>query len=272
MPMYRLAELNTEITGIGTHAEEQLRPYLLPVEKMPLVPDISVAMTAALREKERRLEGSGFSGDYLESMAVYRSFCEQALKREVMFFHASAVEYQGAAYLFSGASGAGKSTHAAMWKKAFGEAAVVINDDKPLLRFFDRAGDSDFSGMLTEYGDSGTLTCSGGSNPVRNPAGSTAVYAYGTPWDGKRHLGCNLKIRVRGIAFLEKGDSVCIRRLGWQEALEKARMQCFCPETWENRQRYEMLLRRLLNTVPAYTLRCDISTRAAVTAYEAMKR
>ena len=71
---------------------------------------------------------------------------------------------------------------------------------------------------------------------------------------------------------MEKGETVSIRRMGWQEALKKARMQCFRPETWENRQRYEMLLRRLLNTVPAYLLRCDISTRAAVTAFEAMKR
>ena len=47
------------------------------------------------------------------------------------FLHASAVIYQGKAYLFSAPSGGGKSTHAALWQKHFG--AKLLNGDKVLI-------------------------------------------------------------------------------------------------------------------------------------------
>ena len=49
--------------------------------------------------------------------------------------HASAVEVDGKAYLFSADSGTGKLTHTKQWQNYFGkERALIINDDKPAIR------------------------------------------------------------------------------------------------------------------------------------------
>ena len=47
------------------------------------------------------------------------------------FLHASTVIYKGKAYLFSGPSGSGKSSHASIWEKEFG--ATILNGDKALI-------------------------------------------------------------------------------------------------------------------------------------------
>ena len=48
-----------------------------------------------------------------------------------VILHASAVNYQGKAFLFSAPSGGGKSTHAAIWRDCFG--AEILNGDKVIL-------------------------------------------------------------------------------------------------------------------------------------------
>lgn len=48
-----------------------------------------------------------------------------------LILHASAVLYQGKAYVFCAPSGTGKSTHAALWQNHFG--AKVLNGDKVVL-------------------------------------------------------------------------------------------------------------------------------------------
>ena len=48
-----------------------------------------------------------------------------------VLLHASAVDYQGKALLFSAPSGGGKSTHAALWQKHCG--AQILNGDKVIL-------------------------------------------------------------------------------------------------------------------------------------------
>lgn len=91
-------------------------------------------------------------------------FCQQgnwmlylALERMLLPFdrliiHASAVVYQGKAYLFSAPSGGGKSTHANLWNAHYG--AKLLNGDKVVV-----------------YVKNGTCTAYG--SPV---AGSSGIY------------------------------------------------------------------------------------------------
>jgi hypothetical protein len=51
-----------------------------------------------------------------------------------IFIHGSAVEYKGRGYLFTGVSGAGKTTMASLWEK---EGATVIHDDRLIIRKID---------------------------------------------------------------------------------------------------------------------------------------
>jgi serine kinase of HPr protein (carbohydrate metabolism regulator) len=100
--------------------------------------------------------------------------------------HASAVEVDGKAYLFSANSGTGKSTHTRLWREVFGDRAVMVNDDKPFLR-------------MTEG----------------------AVMVYGSPWNGKHGLGCNLSVPLKAVCILERGEENRIEKISAKQAFVK---------------------------------------------------
>lgn len=66
------------------------------------------------------------SGNWLASIALERLL----LTQDRFFLHASAVLWQGKAYLFSAPSGGGKSTQADLWQQ---EGARILNGDKVVL-------------------------------------------------------------------------------------------------------------------------------------------
>ena len=121
--------------------------------------------------------------DQLAYMMSGAQFYRQLLKFDGMLLHASAVAVDGRAYLFSGPSGMGKSTHTRLWQELLGEDAKVFNDDKPALRCLDGVW-----------------------------------YAYGTPWCGKDGINLNLKVPLAGICFLKRGEQNAIRTLNSKEA------------------------------------------------------
>ena len=93
----------------------------------------------------------------------------------------------GFGYLFTAKSGTGKSTHARLCREIFGDGAVMVNDDKPLLR-------------ITKDG----------------------VIAYGTPWDGKHRLSTNTSVPLKGICILERATENHIIRLDTKEQIRSA--------------------------------------------------
>lgn len=66
---------------------------------------------------------------------LYMALEQMMLEFDRFFLHASAVIYEGKAYLFSAPSGGGKSTHAALWQQHFG--AKLLNGDKVLIEVRD---------------------------------------------------------------------------------------------------------------------------------------
>ena len=66
---------------------------------------------------------------------LYIPIVQMMMEHNRFFLHASAVIYQGKAYLFSAPSGVGKSTHAALWQQYFG--AKLLNGDKVLIEVRD---------------------------------------------------------------------------------------------------------------------------------------
>lgn len=171
----KIADLITEVPDTGGLAP-RVRDYLWEKNDPP---DI------VIRESDfRPTAWKGAPYDlycYMESGA---DFYANLLRHEGMMLHASAVAYNGRAYLFSGPSGIGKSTHSRLWQQAFGDEAVVFNDDKPALRFLDGRW-----------------------------------YAYGTPWCGKDGINKNMKVPLAGICFLEQGEENTISHLSAKEAI-----------------------------------------------------
>ena len=74
----------------------------------------------------------------IENICLYRSICMQMPLFGRILMHSSILEYEGKAYAFLGRSGTGKSTHTRLWRELFGDRAIMVNDDKPIIRLIDK--------------------------------------------------------------------------------------------------------------------------------------
>ena len=170
---------------------------------------------------------------YMESG---RQFASQLLHFNGFYLHASAVEVDGKAYLFSAPSGTGKSTHTRLWQQIFGERACVFNDDKPALRYLDGKW-----------------------------------YAYGTPWCGKDGINVNRKVPLAGICFLKQAPHNRIRSLTAKEAIPKLMTQTI--RGFRNQERLLLLLSHmdyLMQSIPVFELENRPELEAAQLSYETM--
>lgn len=172
---------------------------------------------------------------YMESAA---QFYTALLRFQGLMLHSSAVEWQGKAYLFSGPSGMGKSTHTRLWQQVYGDAAQVFNDDKPALRYPEEKW-----------------------------------YAYGTPWCGKDGINQNKKVPLVGICFLKRGEENSIRQLPPEEALVRIISQT----VRKLRKEDNMLLmlqhaEKLAKDVPVFELHCKADEDAVILSSTTMKQ
>ena len=170
---------------------------------------------------------------YMESS---RLFYRALLENDGFYLQASAVCVDGRAYLFSGPSGMGKTTHTRLWQQIFGEKAQVINDDKPALRCLD--------GIW---------------------------YAYGTPWCGKDGININRKVPLAGICFLRQAPHNKIRRLSPLEAATNIISQTI--RRFKNLDRLDMMLShvdKLVREIPVYELENRPELEAAYLSYNTM--
>ena len=118
----KIANLGVEVPELGN----------LPQRCKPYEADVPVDITLdAAKIRSDIYKTISAEDNYYVVSGYY--FYRQLLRHDGMMLHASAVVVDGYAYLFSGPCGMGKSTHAAMYKKAFPDA-TIINDDKPALR------------------------------------------------------------------------------------------------------------------------------------------
>lgn len=174
-----------------------------------------------------------FSDPFLERSFIQRRVGELLLERKVLLMHGSTVAVDGAAYLFTAPCGTGKSTHTRLWREVFGNRAVMVNDDKPFLRFAEEG-----------------------------------VLAYGSPWTGKHGLGSNVCYPLKGICILSRGTENNIRRADPLAVRKFLRQQCFVPE--EGKERAFSLVDRLMDSVPVWQMECTKNPQAASVAWEAM--
>lgn len=170
--------------------------------------------------------------EYMESGWL---FYRKLLEFDGIMLHSSAVVLDGKAYLFSGPSGMGKSTHARLWQSLF-PGAEVINDDKPALRNIDGVW-----------------------------------YAYGTPWCGKDGININKKAPVAGICFLRQGSDNTIRRLSSIEAAAAILTQT--QKTFSNPNTVGLMADKidsLVSNIPVFELINRPEPEAAYMSYEAL--
>ena len=171
----------------------------------------------------------------LEITALQRKIAQKLFLWDTLVFHGSAVAVDGNAYLFTAKSGTGKSTHTRLWREAFGDRAVMINDDKPFL-------------LMKEEG---VLVC-------------------GSPWNGKHRLGADLSVPLKAVCLLERGEQNEIRKLTAVEALPVLLQQSSRPIDGKLLPQYMELIDRLACNAEFFRLRCNMDPEAARVSFEAM--
>jgi energy-coupling factor transporter ATP-binding protein EcfA2 len=177
-----------------------------------------------------------FPDYYLECLALFRKLCDYTLKnKDGLIFHSSAIMVDGQAYLFTAPSGTGKSTHTRLWREMLGDKAVMINDDKPIIRYIDGA-----------------------------------FYVYGTPWNGKHHLDTNTRAKVKAICQIYQAKENVIAKASVSEMLMTMLNQTIRPENLEDMDKLLVLIDKMLKTVDIYKLGCNISREAAELSYTTM--
>ena len=175
------------------------------------------------------------SGSYLENNAIHEKIAEGLTAHDVLLLHGSALSMDGQAYIFTAASGTGKSTHARLWRENFKDRVTMINDDKPLLR-------------------------------LQNDK----VLVYGTPWDGKHRLSTNTSAPVRALACLVRDKENSVRPLTKAEGFQILLKHSLWPDRAEDRIKVLALQKKLIEKICFYELRCNMLPEAAITAWRGM--
>ena len=234
MPRYKIADVVFDAEHIYKYSARICENYLYSGTEQP---EFTVNITKDDIAAEKTREGAEqFPDYYVESLTLFRRLCDYVLTyRQGIIFHSSAIAVDGKAYLFAAPSGTGKSTHARLWREMLGERAVMINDDKPIIRFIDGK-----------------------------------FYVYGTPWNGKHHLGTNARAEVAAICEIRQGKVNKIQKISPREMLPVIFNQTIRPEEPDKMENLLAIIDKLLTSVGLYRLECDISEEAAKISFGAM--
>ncbi len=153
---------------------------------------------------------------YLETLAVYRKIAEKMLDYDTFLMHGAVVGYKDASYMFTAASGTGKTTHILKWLDNLDDA-YVVNGDKPLIK-------------ITQ----------------------DKAIACGTPWQGKEKLGQNCIVPLKAIVFMERAENNEIEEISFEKALSFLIKQTYMPEDVIKMKKTLSLISKLKGRVNFY--------------------
>ena len=237
---YKIADTSFAIDSIYEEVHELCRDYQCdePIEFTIKTTNSDIDYERQRSAQTDVKEGHpirDFPDSYLETLSVYRHLCERLIEKDILLFHGSVIAVDGIAYLFTAKSGTGKSTHTRLWREHFGERAVMINEDKPLLRITD-----------------------------------SGVSVYGTPYDGKHRISTNTSAPLKAICLLFRGEENRIREVTKTEAYPMLLQQTHRPMNPEKMQTVFALIDRMCENLKLYKLECNKNPDAAITAYQGM--
>lgn len=234
----KLADIAIRIHSLYDEVYEMCRGKLTdapPMMEVTVTPEDIVYEDEKSRH-EAAVEGHDpvdYPAPYLETLAVYRKIAVQMLAHDTFLMHGAVIAVGERAWLFTAASGTGKTTHIRLWLDHV-PGSYVVNGDKPLIRV--------------------------GDPPI----------VYGTPWAGKEGMFRDTGVPLCGIVLLERGTVNSIEPIALPQALPLLIQQTYRPADRASLARTLTLLGDLALRVPLYRLRCDMRPEAALTAYAAL--
>ena len=185
---------------------------------------------------ESDLADGKYSRGQLEMSAIHRKLAEWLPNNGAFVLHSACFDVDGVGVAFAAHSGTGKTTHMRLWQEYLGDKMVVVNGDKPIVRFFDD-----------------------------EPA---TPYAYGTPWNGKERLGCNMRTALKHICFIERSETNFVEPMDKSEAIDRIMNQVYIPKEPMAAMNTIKLIDRLLSCTRLWTIHCNMESTAAEIAYK----
>lgn len=229
-----LANMIIRIQGVHDTLREYCKDYII-AEEAP-EEDFEITVTS---EDIRRERGTGKyeqnSDNYIEVILTLLKIADELPDRNKFLMHGAVVAWKQVGYIFTAPSGTGKTTHVRLWKKYLGSDVEIINGDKPVLE-------------VTEE----------------------QIITYGTPWAGKERLQKNSCVPVKGICFLRQGETNSIHKLNKREALLLLLPQVYITPDSKKAGKILELFGKVLERIPVYEFRCNISEQAVQCSFEAL--
>ena len=239
----RLAGIPIGVACQFPYTETFCRDYIC--DEFPQV-DVTVEPEDILSERERNAVNNsdpgqvGLSQYYCELSALLRKICEALVPFDILLLHGSAIAVDNNGYLFTAKSGAGKSTHAALWRKELissGHDVFMINDDKPFIKV---SGDE-------------ILIC-------------------GTPWSGKHHLDTDSMVPLYAIGKIEKSGINMTLSLPKNEYWTTMIKQSYIPEKPELAEHVLSMIQIIIEKTPCFRILCNMEPEAAHISWQAMRK
>lgn len=170
-----VAGLNIKIHSKNSYVFDNFEDYITDSRKNI---DIDIINSKSEIESVSEVSNLGLK----EFILIHEKIANQLYRFNRILIHGAAIAYNNQAYLFSGDSGIGKSTHIKYLKNLYNDI-TIINGDKPII---------DDKGIV-----------------------------YGTPWSGKEKWNTNTSFPLKSIIFVNRDTYNHIEKLDKNECLER---------------------------------------------------
>ncbi len=234
----RLGDFDFDISCRSPKNYKRFEPYAVAQGNAGLSVEVSDEQLKAEEKTAFAEQGIVFGPSACEFTAVHRQLADWLPLHNAFVMHSAVIEANGEGIAFAAHSGTGKTTHMLLWQRLLGEKMIIVNGDKPIIRFFDGEPDT--------------------------------PYAYGTPWNGKESMGCNMKTRLRHICLIERADENSAVPLETDAAVSLLFNQTYMPRDPAAVAATMAMMNRLINSCRLWRIRCNMDISAAETAYKAI--
>ena len=240
----RIADINIKISARYKRILDICKEYIIyPTKDTIISQHIDISTEDILCEENNMQEDvwkeEGMHRSYdpalLEAVAVHRKIATALPFYDTFLMHGSVVAYNDKGYMFTAASGVGKTTRSLLWLNEF-PGSFIVNGDKPFIQ-------------------------------VRN----NSVLAYGSPWAGKENYSTNTSVPLHAVFFLERledGECDSLIELGEHEILPQLLQHCFKPQDVYAFKRTILLLTKMQKHVKFYRFRSSPTTESVRMAWE----
>lgn len=231
---FKIADFNIKLKNVYDGVERFLPEYCVT----DVEPDLIFETEFKDLQSEVKVDLNNYKdtpAPYLEFITLHRKLAECLPDNNAFLLHSATFDVDGVGVAFAAHSGTGKTTHMMLWQKLLGDKMTIVNGDKPIVRFFDDEPET--------------------------------PYAYGTPWNGKEILGCNMRTPLKHICFIERSITNSVEPMQKSDVVDLIFNQVYMPKDPMAAMNTMQLIDRLLSCCKLWKIKCNMNPEAAEVAY-----